>query len=833
MAAPPRRFAPPRWHVRPREWAQVWVVVLAFTALHFHRCWLFGESFVSTIDMFNQHFPLTIGAVRTWLAGEFPLWCPWRGGGTPWFAATSANLFDPFALWLYLFPNDVGNTLQLASHTVATSLAYYACFRYWRASHRTALMLMILGVWTPNFLGEMPWRVLSAGHWALPLAVMAFDAALRAARPWVGVVGAAVALALALFATQPQIWMYAVLFIAVYGVMWWTLHRTPRAAGRVVGLGAAVAVLWFALAAVQVLPFVEFFRHSNRIAPVAGAQRAQQADLATQDLTPTAGERARTLWADLDTTRRAWAWDGRFWLMRGYRALRAYPGVAPALTVLAVLGVPWGWRRAPVRFAAVVVALSAVGFSTTLGALLTRVIGSLQLQRLELFLPWVFGLLAMGGLDALQSARVPRWGWRRARFPLVVAAGIALTWIMPLRETMPRLARLGIAGNLAPAYFGRVAVELVLFGVVVARLAGWRALTPRRFGRIALSCALLLGVTHAYFSGPPPVRTGPLAARAAVWPNLMDPVRPERLAVLVVQRDPRYYGTDIEENLYQMPMHPNHAVLYDAPFPVVGDYNNLLVETYLEYIDMLNLGERSRGWLNMVGVANPGSPLVDLLGVRYVAGRDDARRAPGGGRYRLVREEPTFPYRHNEDVELPLPLYVVENLHRLPRAFFVSRAAVLPDPDARLQALAAPDFDARRGVILNAPPSAPVAAVAPPGPEPDPLLTPAAVTAYGTNAVTLQVDAPAAGFVVLTDVVFPGWEATVDGNPVGILTAYHTFRAVPVAAGAHAVRFVYRPRPFALGARISGLAWVAVLALGVGAWLRRRPAGAEPASRTG
>ena len=47
------------------------------------------------------------------------------------------------------------------------------------------------------------------------------------------------------------------------------------------------------------------------------------------------------------------------------------------------------------------------------------------------------------------------------------------------------------------------------------------------------------------------------------------------------------------------------------------------------------------------------------------------------------------------------------------------------------------------------------------------------------------------GYLVLADSYAPGWSATVDGTPAPILVADFAFRAVPIPAGEHAVRFRY------------------------------------------
>ncbi|MFN2480238.1 MAG: hypothetical protein ABR554_01970, partial [Pyrinomonadaceae bacterium] len=72
----------------------------------------------------------------------------------------------------------------------------------------------------------------------------------------------------------------------------------------------------------------------------------------------------------------------------------------------------------------------------------------------------------------------------------------------------------------------------------------------------------------------------------------------------------------------------------------------------------------------------------------------------------------------------------------------------------------------------------------------------ARVTAYNGDALALDVDAPAAGFVSFIDNWDSGWRATVDGEPAAIELLFGTFKSVRVEAGAHRVAFEYRPRFF-------------------------------------
>jgi hypothetical protein len=78
------------------------------------------------------------------------------------------------------------------------------------------------------------------------------------------------------------------------------------------------------------------------------------------------------------------------------------------------------------------------------------------------------------------------------------------------------------------------------------------------------------------------------------------------------------------------------------------------------------------------------------------------------------------------------------------------------------------------------------------------------------SLVEMETDSPSAALLVLGDLFYPGWIATVDGRQVSVLRTNDIQRGVLVPGGRHRVRFTFRPLSLLVGASISG---VAVLAL--------------------
>lgn len=78
--------------------------------------------------------------------------------------------------------------------------------------------------------------------------------------------------------------------------------------------------------------------------------------------------------------------------------------------------------------------------------------------------------------------------------------------------------------------------------------------------------------------------------------------------------------------------------------------------------------------------------------------------------------------------------------------------------------------------------------------------------------IEFEVELSKAAEVHLVELMFPGWEVTVDGNQAEALQSSGITRSVNVPAGKHVIRWQYRPRPFRWGAIVSVLS-VAVLAI--------------------
>ena len=78
---------------------------------------------------------------------------------------------------------------------------------------------------------------------------------------------------------------------------------------------------------------------------------------------------------------------------------------------------------------------------------------------------------------------------------------------------------------------------------------------------------------------------------------------------------------------------------------------------------------------------------------------------------------------------------------------------------------------------------------------------------------------------MLSELVYPGWQATVDGAPAPILPADLIFRSIALSPGRHEVSFVFRPIVVPAGAAIT------LITISVGDCSHRHPGRVRKAVR--
>jgi hypothetical protein len=175
-------------------------------------------------------------------------------------------------------------------------------------------------------------------------------------------------------------------------------------------------------------------------------------------------------------------------------------------------------------------------------------------------------------------------------------------------------------------------------------------------------------------------------------------------------------------------------------------------------------------------------------------------------------------YIPTTDNELPVPSTIIAkdespqttiNLHKLtdPRPFarLVYRTWIESDDNAALGIITDPSYDARNTVMLPAEPKFALPASVVNGT--------ASITRWSPESITVQTSSPDPAILSVSLIYYPGWQATIDGQPASLLRADTAFTALALPSGDHTIQLDYRPASYQVGSLIT-LATLVVVALG-------------------
>lgn len=92
------------------------------------------------------------------------------------------------------------------------------------------------------------------------------------------------------------------------------------------------------------------------------------------------------------------------------------------------------------------------------------------------------------------------------------------------------------------------------------------------------------------------------------------------------------------------------------------------------------------------------------------------------------------------------------------------------------------------------------------------------IVSENPNRIVIDIQSVTPGWLVLSDLWYPGWVATIDNVKVPILRANTLFKSVKVDSGHHVVAFDYRPISFYVGLTISIISLLTMLIITVVPW---------------
>ncbi len=745
---------------RRKRWLQILIFVLGPAVLFGPMLFAGRALFWGTpLLQFAPWRELGMSQLR---AGFLPLWNPLLGMGAPLLANYQSAFFYP-PNWILLITGSAwGQTLLVALHLIWSALGMAYLTRRleigWFGQTVAGLAYGMSGylVARAGFLSInaaaawLPWILAASDRLATESAGGIHRQIIRA--------GAALAVfaALQLLSGHAQTTAYTLVLAVIWGSWRGFRLRGWAGLGRWLATVALAVSFALALAAIQLAPTGEYLLNSSRAGAVAD---------------------------QLAFTYSFWPWRltglllpnlfgnpayGEYWGFGNFWEDAVYVGLFPFVLALVALRRRFAGNTDSASLARLLTATAIGSLVLALGSntpvfpfLYARVPGFDMFQA-----PTRWNLLLVASLSLLAGMGADVWRAPQARGVYWVRLGTAGAFAIGLAAVLAAWLLRNIESSFLPAFIWLSAGMLV---IGAASLRRPESLTP--VWQVGLALLVATDLTAAGWGLNPSIPIGLFEGRSALVGRA---------------------GTN--HRLY-LPEDPEYRLKFEELFRF---------DTFapsIEWDHVREFGLPNVTILDNLSSANNFDPLLPVRYSRFIQmleGLPPPRRIS----YHALMD---VAWLGRIDSDSPLSVSY-EPLPDAQRARFVGQvelAGSVEDSEARLLAIG---FDPAVQAVIEA--DLPVE-------ESDVLSSGEVlqVVDLGPDRVRVEVRTSSGGWLLLSDLYYPGWRAWVDGTPTTVYPADVMFRAIWVPSGAETIDFRYRPSAFYTGAGVSLLAWIFLLSL--------------------
>jgi hypothetical protein len=728
-----------------------------------------NNTMIGGSDLYTLYYPVEAFAFHSFQQGQIPLWNPYLFLGLPQFAEPQFATFYP-PLWLGAWL-PIGTTLALlyAFHFGVAASGGYVLVRELGGRRSGALLAALVFAYGH----AMTTRIL-AGHLGiimtlayLPWCLAALHWNIRS-RSWITVPIAAVPLGLTLLAGQFNILLVPIMALTAY-VLWASLvawrRGQRREAWRILGKAIGMGVFAGLLAAIQLLPAVEFWQLSARTQTTysfAAGDALEFQNLLTLFM-PTVLYRN-----DLSAV----TWDGPSTNLVWEQAL--YVGILP----LFLIGLSWlaGKSRwffwTGLGLFGLVLALGPAG---AFDRILHQLFPALDGFRVPARSSYLF-LLAATVLAGLMFDRWFDFPPDRRAALIRPARRIWLYGIAAL-AAMTLLSTMWQAINLSTEIVPDTSVTNDLVRLLVLTIFSGALLFSARLGNWPRCQLLGLALAILIFD---------------LWGN-------GARFVTLVSSQPQASWLAADRTL--PPNHNDYRVL-------VKDGTGILPTNHSYFQTFLNVwgfdGFRLKASQAMYLAGESDERIARLLSARY---------------YLYTGEENPSQVEGWQRVMSSARVNIDELADIQPRGFIVRDLITVNTAREALNTIRTPDIDFTKTAIVETTAGIDCSLGGQPsGPEP------IQIVEYTPQKVTLSASAETNGWLVFNDLYYPGWQAAIDGQSVPVYPTDYALRGLCLPAGTHTITFEFKPAIVIFSAILSVAAW-AVVVVSVVLWLTRRKKG--------
>ncbi len=734
---------------------------------------LYGSDFVVFYLGMKQFFLNQLQA-----HGSIPFWNPYIFSGMPFWAHFESCIFYPLGLLFWFIRPEKAYGYTMFLHMVLAGYFMYLLSRSFRLTR--AGSFVAAAVFTCN---GFVMAILYMGHMCpvqsyiwLPLILYCLKRGISTERPywWAGAAG--LFWGIQILAGAPQDAFYTFLASMLFLVCHMTSDFKAEGYGaKLVTRGSILLLVGAGVAAIQLLPAFELIGESVR-AELNSFQMVTDASFPPEGIVTTLmpGFFGSYVQGDMWISNVPWSMPQQ----------NLYVGILPLFLLIFIAYREADHRRMLV-FAgslALIALVLSLGRHTPIYKLAYLLPGFDRFRApSKIIVLWGFamGLLAGRGMDDLARHRrtMPPWpiglSLLVALSAVVLDVALHLDRSLALRFFSPFVLDAAIPEKMAEASAVMVSEfhRFTIFSLlIVVSLFCWIRGALKSKAAIVVLCALLL-VDLVYVNG------GKVRHDDNIYRTLHDMKRD--LDQTIGQDKSVYRVGSFDAGLGA------NVEMY-LGYQTVAGFTALFPHRYYEFINTFFDGSLPRGWQYFFYGRRLHGKLMDLLNVKYEI-------------FYQGKE-----YRHRAT--------------SLPRAFVVWEHDIVAGEKV-LDHMVSADFDPAKTVILEEAPSGFSSG------QDGPRSSRVVITAYGPDQIAISADTSSSGYLVLSEIFYPGWKAFVDDRPEQILRGDYLLRVVPLPPGKHVVRLVYDPLSIKVGIGLSIMTIFGLVLATVYSWGRRKRRG--------
>lgn len=225
----------------------------------------------------------------------------------------------------------------------------------------------------------------------------------------------------------------------------------------------------------------------------------------------------------------------------------------------------------------------------------------------------------------------------------------------------------------------------------------------------------------------------------------------------------------------------------------IGVEYNIYPLRYDEYMSFIENNDRANltnQFHTNLWLTRYNSPLLDLFNVKYILTPPEQE----------IKDE-GFKLAYNQEIK------IYENQKALPRVFLVPQIEVITEDIKILERLNNSAFNPLKTAVFEETPHLQGSQ--------DLQDSYAMITQYTPNQISIKTDLTHNGFLIFSDLYYPGWQVYIDGKKDKIYRANYLARGVALTQGEHNVIFKFEPKNVKIGAYISAATFLLLIAIGI------------------